>query len=71
MSDKNWLQAAAEQVKKFTPTKGYNVVAVDRLEKPGEALYLVGHTDDEKEAERMAAAHQKKTGDAAHVYGPA
>ena len=64
----SWLERSAAEVKKFTPASGYNVVGVDRMEKPGEALYLVLHTEDPDEAERVATAHAKKSGNKTHVY---
>ena len=68
MAKSDWLTAAAEQIKKFTPKSGFNVVAVDRLEVPGEALYLVAHCDEPEEAEQKRSAHQKKSGDPTYVY---
>jgi hypothetical protein len=69
MADKTWLDKAADQIAQFTPKTGYNVVAVDRMEKPGEALYLVEHYDDAVAAEKARAAHEKKSGNPSYVYG--
>lgn len=56
------------QIKEFTPPTGFNVVAVDSYEKPGKALYLVGHFDDEDKAESARSAHEKKTRDISYIY---
>lgn len=64
----HWIEKAQKQIAKLTPKTGFNVVAVDSYEKPGRALYLVDHFDDEKEAEKARAAHEKKSGDKAYVY---
>jgi hypothetical protein len=66
--DDSWIVKAGEQIKKFTPKSGFNVVAVDDQELPGEALYLVAHYDDQKEAAQAARAYQAKSGDKTYVY---
>lgn len=68
MAGKTWIDKASDQIAKFTPKSGYNVVAVDQSERPGEALYLVGHEEDKAAAERLRAAHQKKSGNTTYVY---
>lgn len=68
MADKNWIQKAADQVAEFTPKEGYNVVAVDTMERPGEGLYLVDHANDPAAAERIRAAHERKSGNKSYVY---
>lgn len=70
MPNKSWVKTAQEQRKKFTPKKGFNVVAVDDYEMPGEGLYLVAHFDTREEAEKAAKEHTKKRGETAFVYGP-
>jgi hypothetical protein len=65
---KSWIDAATAQVKELTPKTGFNVVAVDASEKPGDALYLVGHFDDAAAAEKARAAHQAKSKNIAYVY---
>ena len=64
-----WMDAAADQMKQFTPKSGFNVVAVDQMALPGEALYLVDHFDSKDDAEEAAVAYQKKSGDKTYVYG--
>lgn len=65
---KSWIQQAQEQIEKLTPKKGFNVVAVDSHESPGEALYLVDHCNDAKKAEKLRTAHEKKSGNKTYVY---
>ena len=69
----NWLENARTSIARFTPNEGegYNVVAVDGFELPGEGLYLVGTYATRAEAEVAAAAHHANSGDKAYVYGPA
>jgi hypothetical protein len=69
----SWVKMAAEQIEKFTPKPGggFNVVAVDAYEMPGEALYLVGNYKTEEEANKMARDHARKSGDKAYVYAAA
>jgi len=63
------MQRARE---KLIPNKGYNLVGVDTMESdPAEALYLVDHFDDRKEAEAEAARRQKGQKLVRYyVYGP-
>ena len=68
MADKNWVEKATAQIAEMTPRTGFNVVAVDRMERPGEALYLVNHFTDEGKAEAARAAHEAKSGDKSYVY---
>jgi hypothetical protein len=63
-----WIDLAAAQIKKLTPKTGFNVVAVDSYENPGEALYFVDHFDNAEEAEKARATYQKKHKDVAYVY---
>jgi hypothetical protein len=75
MADKergSWIDRAQAQVAELTPEVGFNVVAVDDYKMAGDedALYLVGHYTDEAEAKKVAAEHEKETGDTTHVYGP-
>lgn len=66
----SWLDDAQAEIKKFTPEEGFNVVAVDAFELAGEALYLVGHFETREEATAAAQAHERASGDRAHVYAP-
>lgn len=68
MAEKNWLEKATEQIAKFTPKTGFNIVGVDRMERPGEALYLVDHASDSGTAEKLRVAHEKKSGNKTYVY---
>lgn len=70
MGADTWVDKAKKQISELTPKAGFNVVAVDGYEKPGEALYLVGHFTDRSAAEKARAAHEKKTKDLTYVYGP-
>jgi len=64
----SWIDAAFAQIKALTPERGFNVVAVDRQEPPGEGLYLVSHWDNADDAERARRDHCAETGDPAYVY---
>jgi hypothetical protein len=64
------LEDAHAEIRKFTPEEGFNVVGVDAFERPGEALYLVGHYATRHEAQAAARAHEASSGDRAHVYAP-
>lgn len=68
MASKNWIEKASAQIAEMTPKTGFNVVAVDRMERPGEALYLIDHFTDEGKAEAARAAHEAKSGDKTYVY---
>lgn len=72
MADKSWLEKSAEAIARFMPKagEGFNVVAVDAYEEPGEGLYLVGNFDTEAEADEAAQAHTERSGDKAYVYAP-
>lgn len=52
MTDKTWLENALAEIEDLTPKTGYNVVGVDRMGKPGEALYFVAHYENKAQAER-------------------
>jgi hypothetical protein len=65
-----WFEDAQAEILRFTPKEGFNVVGVDSFERPGEALYLVGHYATRKEAAAAARAHEASSGDRAHVYAP-
>jgi hypothetical protein len=67
----NWLEKALDAKEKMTPDTGFNVVAVDRMERPGEALYLVSHHSDAAAAEKARAAHEKTSGNKTYVYAAA
>jgi hypothetical protein len=66
------MDRAQQQVLDMTPEVGFNVVAVDDWKMAGDedALYMVAHYTDEAEAKKVAAEHEKKTGDKTYVYGP-
>lgn len=64
----HWIDAAIEEMEAMTPKTGFNVVGVDRFAPPGEALYLIKHTEDKAEADRIAAEHRTRSGNQAHVY---
>lgn len=68
----HWMDRAQRQVDDMTPETGFNVVAVDDYKMAGDedALYMVGHYPDKAEAEKVAAEHEKETGDKTYVYGP-
>jgi predicted RNA-binding protein YlxR (DUF448 family) len=68
--DKSWLELAQQEIKRLTPARGFNVVAVDAYEMPGEGLYLVKHCETEEEAKKVAVAHEKKSKDKTYVYSP-
>jgi hypothetical protein len=72
MADKSWVERSSEAIERFMPKagEGFNVVAVDAYEEPGDELYLVGNFESEAEAEEAAAAHTKRSGDKAYVYAP-
>jgi len=68
----DWITASFDAVARITPAKGagFQVGAVDDFELPGEGLYRKGPVHKtRKEAEAYAAAHTKKTGEKAFVYG--
>lgn len=65
-----WFEDAQAEILRFTPEEGFNVVGVDSFERPGEALYLVGHYATREEAAAAARAHEARSGDRAHVYAP-
>lgn len=67
-TEPNWVEAALAQMERFIPATGFNVVGVDAFEKPGEALYFVAHTEDAAEAEKLALAHTKQSGNKTHIY---
>ncbi len=69
MSEKTWIEKGLEQIAEFTPKTGFNVVAIDHYEAPGDAMYLVSHHKDKGEADKARAAHEKKTKDRSFVYG--
>jgi hypothetical protein len=64
----SWIDEAFAQVDQLTPATGFNVVAVDSMELPGEGLYLVSHHATQEEAEAARAAHQAASGDKTYVY---
>ena len=68
----DWLESARTSIVRFMPRagEGFNVVAVDSFELPGEGLYLVGDSPSRAEATAAARAHEASSGDRAHVYGP-
>lgn len=68
----DWLENARTSIARYMPNEGdgYNVVAVDGFEMPGEGLYLVGTYATREEAQVAAEAHHAKCGDKAYVYGP-
>lgn len=68
MSEKSWVEKGLAQVAEFTPKAGFNVVAVDNYDAPGEAMYLVSHHTDKADAEKARAAHEKKSKDKSFVY---
>ena len=45
-------RAIIEEIRRFTPTHGFNVVAVDAYALPGERLTLVSHYPTREGAER-------------------
>ncbi len=65
---KSWITDATNQVRALTPTTGFNVVAVDSHEKPGQALYLVGHFTTKEEAEEARVKHEKSSRNISYIY---
>lgn len=67
----DWLESARTSIVRFMAREGegFNVVAVDSFELPGEGLYLVGNYPSRAEATAAARAYEA-SGDRAHVYGP-
>ena len=67
------MKAMMEDKKRWVPKQGegYNVVAVDTYEVPGEQMYLVSNHADEPAAqaalEKFKAQHPDEM---AYVYGP-
>lgn len=72
MADKSWVEKSSEAIERLMPKtgEGFNVVAVDAYEEPGDELYLVGNFETEAEAKEAAEAHTKRSGDKAYVYAP-
>ena len=65
------LKERIDAKRKLIPTTGFNVVAVDDFELPGEELYLVGHYATRKEAEaELKRFRERNTTDVAYIYGP-
>jgi hypothetical protein len=55
--------------KAVTPGKGFNVVGVDRFEKPGDELFVVSHHPTRPEAEKALADWKRKNpGSKGHVF---
>lgn len=40
----------SDEIKKFTPDKGFNLVGIDDFGMPGESLYLIEHFDTKDDA---------------------
>jgi hypothetical protein len=65
------IERILKEVDQFTPTSGFNVVGVDDFELPGECLFLVGHFDEEDEANAVRDAKREASpGTKFYVYGP-
>lgn len=57
--------------KALTPKKGFNVVAVDTFEEPGDELYLVSNHATEAEANEACSARKRShPHEPCYVYGP-
>lgn len=65
------LKQMFEDMAAHVPESGYNVVAVDDYEVPGEQLFLVSHHEVKAEAEEAAKRFGRQSGLDTYVYGPA
>jgi hypothetical protein len=66
------LDAIVAEMKRCTPSSGYNLVGIDLYEPPGDCAYVVGHFATREAAE--AALRSRTAADPderLHVYGPA
>ncbi len=70
------IKKIEDEVERFTPKEGYNVVGEDDFEMPGERLHLLGHFKTREEAEASKKRHEEEMADdgndmdKVHIYGP-
>jgi len=53
------VQVILDEMNEFTPEIGFNLVGIDSYEMPGEKLYLIGHFDTRKKAEKEQTKYDK------------
>ncbi len=53
------VQVILDEMNEFTPETGFNLVGIDCYEQPGEKLYLIGHFDTRKKAEKEQTKYGK------------
>ena len=63
---KPYAEVVLDEVKKYTPKKGFNVVTFDEFGRPGEMLELITHADTKEEAEKIK---QTLKGETVYIYG--
>lgn len=71
MTRSGWtIDAIVADIKRCTPTTGYNLVGIDLYEAPGECAYVVGHFTTREAADAALRARSLADPDERlHVYG--
>ncbi len=70
------MKVILDEIARFSPKTGFNVVGEDDFELPGERLFLLGHFATKEEAEAAAQEHREDMAlsgndmDKVHVYAP-